>query len=340
MAIPVGRRRRPTSRTDAVMIYVSGQLQQRVEAGQQRLLHPLESYPAERLRGGSCGPSSSPTISARRWPRDLTCRRMRQGQSVTLEAAVGYTSARYVADSAHNLAFDGDAISGQAAINASPGTNPPWNVSVGAQYNFVLAEHKSYARFDYEFESRNPWPAAVQDPRSNEYAGGVGGGTTPLSYTLPSTSFLQFRTGMTFGAWQASFFIDNLLNSQTTTNYESNLLDSNNPPNIPLGRRQHVTTVPSGHAPSALRRRSTNSRVRRKSQYRRVDQLLTALQARRPACGTPAAPRRPPWRRSCPARARVFLKAHAERHEGPVVPPHRPLAMVREPPHAEVEQLR
>jgi iron complex outermembrane recepter protein len=153
---------------------------------------------------------------------------------VTLEAAVGFTSARYVADSAHNLAFDGDAISGQAAINASPGTNPPWNVAIGAQYNFVLAEHKSYARFDYEFESRNPWLAAVQDPRSNEYAGGVGGGTTPLSYTLPSTTFVQFRTGTTFGAWETSFFIDNLLNSHTTTNYESTFIDSNNP-NVPPG---------------------------------------------------------------------------------------------------------
>ena len=140
----------------------------------------------------------------------------------------------YVADSAHNLAFDGDAISGQAAINASPGTNPPWNVSIGAQYNFVLGEHKSYARFDYEFESRNPWLAAVQDPRSNEYAGGVGGGTSPLSYTLPSTTFVQFRTGTTFGAWETSFFIDNLLNSHTTTNYESTFIDSNNP-NTPPG---------------------------------------------------------------------------------------------------------
>jgi iron complex outermembrane receptor protein len=153
---------------------------------------------------------------------------------VTFEAAVGFTSARYVANSAHNLAFDGDAISGQAAINASPGTNPPWNVSIGVQYNLVLAEHKSYARFDYEFESRNPWLAAVQDPRSNEYAGGVGGGTSPLSYTLPSTTFVQFRTGTTFGAWETSFFIDNLLNSHTTTNYESTFIDSNNP-NIPPG---------------------------------------------------------------------------------------------------------
>jgi len=154
---------------------------------------------------------------------------------VTLEAALGFTSARYVANSKDDLAIDGDAISGQAAINGSPGTNPPWNVSIGAQYNFVLVDHKSYARFDYEFESRNPWLATIQDPRSAQYGGGVGGGTTtPLSYTLPSTTFVSFRTGTSLGAWETAFFIDNLLNSHTTTNYERTFIDSNNP-GIPPG---------------------------------------------------------------------------------------------------------
>jgi iron complex outermembrane recepter protein len=150
---------------------------------------------------------------------------------VTLEAAVGYTSARYVADSKFGLALDGDAISGQAAINGAPGTNPPWNVSLGAQYSFLLANHSSFARFDYEFTSRNPWLATIQDPRSPQYGGGD---PAPYSYTLSSTKFLQFRTGTTFGAWQASFFIDNLLNSQTTTNYERTFIDMNNP-NPPPG---------------------------------------------------------------------------------------------------------
>jgi outer membrane receptor protein involved in Fe transport len=154
---------------------------------------------------------------------------------ITLETAVGYTSARFVSNSKDDLAIDGDAISGQAAINASPGTNPPWTASVGAQYNFVLADLKSYARFDYEFESRNPWLAPIQDPRSSQYGGGVGGGTAqPLSYTLPSTTFVQFRTGTSFGAWETSLFIDNLLNSHTTTNYERTFIDSNYP-GVPPG---------------------------------------------------------------------------------------------------------
>jgi outer membrane receptor protein involved in Fe transport len=146
-----------------------------------------------------------------------------------LEAAVGFNSARFVANSKGDLALAGDAISGQAAINGSPGTNPPWNVTLGAQYNFVVATHKSFARVDYEFESRNPWLAAIQDPRSSQYEAF----TTPISPTLPSTTFVQFRTGTSIGGWEASFFIDNLLNSHTTTNYERTFLDTYNPTYLP-----------------------------------------------------------------------------------------------------------
>jgi len=149
----------------------------------------------------------------------------------TLEAAIGYTDARYIATSKNNLAIDGDAISGQAAINGSPGANPPWNVALGLQYNFTAAAHPSFARFDYEFASRNPWPAAIQDPRSAQYTPYP----YPISYTLPSTTFVQFRTGTNFGGWQVSLFVDNLLNSHTTTNYERTFVDTNNPAPVPPG---------------------------------------------------------------------------------------------------------
>jgi iron complex outermembrane recepter protein len=149
---------------------------------------------------------------------------------IGLEAAVGFNSARFVDNSKNDLAVAGDAISGQAAINGSPGTSAPWNVTLGAQYNFVIGTHKSFARFDYEFESSNPWLAAIQDPRSSQYEVF----TTPVSPSLPSTSFVQFRTGMSFGPWEASFFIDNLLNSQTTTNYARSFLDTYNPTYPPV----------------------------------------------------------------------------------------------------------
>ncbi|HEY3730769.1 MAG TPA: TonB-dependent receptor [Steroidobacteraceae bacterium] len=157
---------------------------------------------------------------------------------VTLDAAVGYTSARYVANSKNLLAIDGDAISGQAAINGSPGTNAPWNATLGAQYNFMLHDHNSFVRFDYEYTSRNPWLAAIQDPRSSQYTQFP----TPLSYTVSSTKFLQFRTGTTFNGWEASFFIDNVLNSHTTTNYERTFTDGNNPTYPPPGAQYNNYT--------------------------------------------------------------------------------------------------
>jgi iron complex outermembrane receptor protein len=149
----------------------------------------------------------------------------------TLEAAIGYTDARFIATSKNDLAIDGDAISGQSAINGSPGANPPWNVAVGLQYNFTAAAHPSFARLDYEFSSRNPWLAPIQDPNSSQYTKFP----VPISYTLPSTTFVQFRTGTNFGGWQVSLFVDNLLNSHTTTNYERTFLDSNNPNYPPPG---------------------------------------------------------------------------------------------------------
>jgi outer membrane receptor protein involved in Fe transport len=149
----------------------------------------------------------------------------------TLEAAVGYTDARYVATSKNDLAIDGDAISGQSSINGSPGANAPWNVALGLQYNFTAAAHPSFARLDYEYASRNPWQAAIQDPRSVQYTPFP----TPISYTTSSTRFVQFRTGTSFAGWQVSFFVDNLLNSHTTTNYERTFTDGNNPTFPPPG---------------------------------------------------------------------------------------------------------
>ncbi len=157
---------------------------------------------------------------------------------VTFDAAVGYTSARFVADSKSGLAISGDAVSGQSAINGAPGANPPWNVAVGAQYNLMIADHRSFARFDYEYASRNPWLAPIQDPRSSQYTPFP----TALSYTLPSTTFVQFRTGTTIGGWEPSFFIDNLLNSHTTTNYARTFTDSNNPTYPPPGAQYNNFT--------------------------------------------------------------------------------------------------
>ncbi|HXZ59489.1 MAG TPA: TonB-dependent receptor [Steroidobacteraceae bacterium] len=162
--------------------------------------------------------------------------------SLFVDFAVGYTDARYTADSAAPtpgappLALKGDAISGQAAIDYAPGTNPPWEVSVGPEYRFQLAQHDAFVRLDYTYESRNPWLAAVQDPRSSQYI--------PASYTLAATSFLTLRAGINIGEWQIAPFIDNVLNTHTVTNFALGQLDPYNPAGSPSQQQNAYTFRP------------------------------------------------------------------------------------------------
>jgi outer membrane receptor protein involved in Fe transport len=159
-----------------------------------------------------------------------------------VDFAVGYTNARYTANSAPPaagappLALDGDAISGQAATDYAPGTNPPWTVSVGPEYRFSISQHEAFIRLDYTYESRNPWLAAVQDPASSQYI--------PGSYTLSATNFLSLRAGINIGEWQIAPFIDNVLNSHTVTNFALGQIDPYNPAGSPSQQQNAYTFRP------------------------------------------------------------------------------------------------
>ena len=142
------------------------------------------------------------------------------GGGFSVDASLGYTDARYTKDSA--LAHAGNAISGEAAINYSPGTNAPWNAAIGAQYNFTAMNHDAFVRLDYEYGARNPWLASVQDPRNTSQY-------NANAYTLPATNFASLRAGVSLGSWQVSLFIDNLFDSRTTLNYAQTQRDTNNP---------------------------------------------------------------------------------------------------------------
>ena len=156
------------------------------------------------------------------WGGDLQAE-LALGQ-VRIDFATGYTSARFTRNSPSNCvpyavlpaipckASNGNAISGQAAIDYAPGTNPPFTVALGAEYSFRLAQHDAFARADWTYQSRNPWLSYLQDPRNAATY-------NPFTYTLPSTSFTTVRTGMYFGEWQISLFVDNLFGSATVTNY-------------------------------------------------------------------------------------------------------------------------
>jgi outer membrane receptor protein involved in Fe transport len=168
------------------------------------------------------------------------------GLGFSLEAAVGYTSARFSASTPRPataaatwqpLVEKGDAISGEAAIDGGPGTNPPWTVSLGAQYDFKLAEHSTFVRMDWEYTSRNPWLAATQDPGTAQYDANT--------YTLSSTHFASLRSGITFGNYQVALFCDNVFDSHTTINYELSQSDANNPsfnPLVPTSLQQNAYT--------------------------------------------------------------------------------------------------
>jgi outer membrane receptor protein involved in Fe transport len=141
------------------------------------------------------------------------------GAGFTLEFAAGYTNARFTKNSFGNIAVAGDAIAGNAAIDYAPGTSPPWSVTAGPQYAFKVAEHDAFARLDWEYTSRNPWLAPVQDPRSSQYDYGY-------SYTLPATSYTSARAGIKLGGWDISAFCDNLFNKFPTINYAQAQVDA------------------------------------------------------------------------------------------------------------------
>jgi outer membrane receptor protein involved in Fe transport len=160
-----------------------------------------------------------------------------------MELAVGYTDARFTRNAypAGNstlprLVSTGDAISGQAAIDYAPGTNPPWTVAFGPEYRFKLGEHDAFLRFDFEYESRNPWLAAVQDPQSSQYI--------PGSYTLPATYFTSLRGGITLGDWLITPFIDNLFDTHTVTNFALGQTDPYNPAGSPSQQQNQYTFRP------------------------------------------------------------------------------------------------
>jgi len=158
-----------------------------------------------------------------------------------VDLAVGYNDARFTKDSlppagSPPLVSNGDAISGQAAIDYAPGTNPPWEVAVGPEFRFNVAEHEAFVRLDYTYESKNPWLAAVQDPRTSQFI--------PASYSYPATSFLSLRAGINFGAWQISPFIDNVLNSHTVTSFALGQVDPYNPAGSPSQQQNQYTFRP------------------------------------------------------------------------------------------------
>ena len=144
---------------------------------------------------------------------------------ITVRAAIGYTDAAYTKsvfagpDASLPLIAKGDNIvSGQGPL-AQP--FPPWTIAIGAQYNFHVLNHKSYALINYEFASKNTKPFASTDPRTVQYDAYLG--------PIPARTFVSARIGADFNKLAASFFVDNLLDSHTITNMANTPLDGTGP---------------------------------------------------------------------------------------------------------------
>ena len=170
------------------------------------------------------------------------------GAGFSLDAAVGYTSARYSEPTPLGkplLVNTGDAISGEGAANGSPATGAPWTVALGGQYNFSMAGRDAYVRLDWEYASRNNWPAASQDPGTTERPSAQ---YNPYVYSLGSTSFASLRGGVTFGNVSVAAFIDNLFDSRTITNYQLGQSDANIPTDPTTGNFSYPQPTPQQNA--------------------------------------------------------------------------------------------
>ena len=143
--------------------------------------------------------------------------------SLTADITTGYTDARYTRNSAFAtavpdangnlpapIAISGDGILGSISGDSNP-SNPPFTVSVGLEYRFNIGGHTSFARVDYEYAAHDKWLPPTQDPNTAQY--------DPANFTLPSTSFLSLRAGMTLGDFSIEPFIDNLTDTHVPINY-------------------------------------------------------------------------------------------------------------------------
>jgi iron complex outermembrane recepter protein len=135
---------------------------------------------------------------------------------LSAELASGYTDARltktvfapsYPGAAPLQLASAGDAVIGESGV-----PNAPFTAAVGLEYHFSVAQHDSFARLDWEYEAHSKWLPPTQNPAD-------AGQYDPDDFTLPSTSFVSFRSGMQLGDLSIEPFIDNLTDAHPLTNY-------------------------------------------------------------------------------------------------------------------------
>src|SRR5205807_103353 len=157
---------------------------------------------------------------------------IRATEALSIDASFGYTDARYTKDAFPSAAIttgpnppsplvvNGDAIAGPNGIGTGISI-PPWTAAIGVQYKFAAFSRESFVRVDYEYEAADKWTHAALDSRTSQY--------DPTGFPMGSRSFASLRAGTNVADWAVSFFVDNLTDSHTITNFnhQTNSYDSN-----------------------------------------------------------------------------------------------------------------
>ncbi|MGE3867614.1 MAG: TonB-dependent receptor, partial [Hyphomonadaceae bacterium] len=126
--------------------------------------------------------------------------RARVSDAITVDAALGYTDARYSRDSRSGPAPSAPVIVGKGDSLGGA----PWKAALGAQYDFLLLGTNAFARADYTFASAED-RGAEHDPRTTNY--------DPMLKPQPETHYVSVRAGTRTDGWNASFFVNNLFDA-------------------------------------------------------------------------------------------------------------------------------
>ena len=147
-----------------------------------------------------------------------------------IELSAAYTDARYTQDSKLNSAettpivAKGDAITGPSSETGGGQPNAPFTATLGLQYRFTAFAHPAFIRGDAEYYARAKWTTPGLDGTPTD----LGGTANTLQYdtgnfVLPGTVYTSMRTGMEFGSWQVSAFIDNIANLHPVIDYNNSI---------------------------------------------------------------------------------------------------------------------
>jgi len=118
---------------------------------------------------------------------------------ITVDMALGYTDARYTRTAQYQSATSIIAVKGDSLGGS------PWTASIGVQYDFSALGNDTYARVDYQYESRSKRVKEMDPDAIASYDSAL--------VASAAQHFVGLRAGMIIGGLNASVFVDNLLDN-------------------------------------------------------------------------------------------------------------------------------